>query len=436
MLDFLQNLRLQTLYNPSFWNSMSNNGMPQGSTSIPNMEPTFPMDMGPQNVDPGMSAPPPNPNPMGGGDDKIGNWLAQLYTPEHQQSDRLDTMLNTYPNRESPEFQHKGVGGFLTKLAAIAGGMQQGPGMYSEVMDHKFNDKLKDWQTQIGPVERAATLEKQTNTNERTMAMQTIANRLRDEAQQHKEQNDAVNAQIRQQRADVYEFKAKNPGMKLVITKGGNVQAMDPITGEMHDTGIPSGSLTDADKAALTHDYTSKEITQRGEETRKTQDVKHEDTMEEIGARGEQARTTKSTPSGTGNNPRPELPSQTRVRQFNKARELYNSRPDLRPFIKINGTNDFQITAPGKSFLGNPQGPTPQQYKEINDAIYGDMGGMAPVSSHGPSNTPVLPSPGQGNKGTVNTPQSPVAPKAPAGWKYVPKPGGGWTAVPDPTNKG
>jgi len=426
MLDFLQNLRMQTLFNPQFWNTMSNNGnpdsMPGSSVSIPRMP--QPIDMSLQG-DPNPTPLPNNPmsqqmdmggNGMGG---NIEDWLNKLYSPEHVQSDRLNSLLNSYPNRQ--DYEPHGVKGFFTKLGAIAGGMTGGPQLYSEVMDHNFNDKLKDWNNQIVPAEHAATLEKQANTNERTAAMQTIADKLRQEANDIREKNnqktadlkqqqidekaknDEANAKIRQQRADVYEFKAKNPGLKLVMTKGGNVQAMDPITGELHDTGVPTGSLTDADRLALTQENKIEQIHTTGEETRTTNEQKNEQTLGQIDERGNQSRLTKQTPSGnqTGSN-KPELPSQTRVRQVNKARELFNSRPDLRPFIKIQG-NDVQITPPGKNFFGSASGPTPAQYKEINDSIYaGTL--VSPISSHD-NNSPSKSNNITPNQPISNTPQ-------------------------------
>jgi hypothetical protein len=444
MLDILQKLRLQSLYGgqfPSDGDTMM--GVDPSMMTDPSLPPMLPQDgnniMGvdfssiPQGYD--------NPNqpqlnqPNQPPSNDINGWLKELYNPEHAQQTRLTNLMDSYPQEPNPSKGRRIGGAMVGALADIGrmyGGVGNGKAAFDEITGKtKYRENIQDWQNKIAPAERAATLEKQSNTNERTMAMQTIADKLRQEAQAHKEANDEINAKIRQQRADVYEFKAKNPGMKLVVTKGGNVQAMDPITGELHDTGIPTGSLSDADKAALTHDYTSQEIDQRGGIQKDIVGLRHDNTDEEIDRRGSQARDTKATPSGnlTGAN-KPELPSQTRIRQFNKARELYNSRPDLRPFITL-GTNDFKVTAPSKSMFGGAKGPNDKQYKEINDSIYGATGNLAPIPSHGGGDTSVLPSPGQGNKGVVNNPQSAVAPKAPAGWKYVPKPGGGWTAVRD-----
>lgn len=405
-MDFLQFLRLQNLFNPSQMdNSMNPNPISMGPESIPSNQPI-------QSNSPARFTP---PNQV----DDIEGMLSRLYTPEHNMQDRLMGLMNNYPT-EAPVSTGRRIGasavGALTDIGRMFGGVGNGEQAYDDITGKtKFREDLFNWKNKVEPTERLATLEKQNNTNERTMAMQTISAKLREEAEQHRVEKNDKDYQIKQQRADAYDFKVRNPLMKIVIPKGGNIMAMDPVTGQLHDTGIDSGSLSDADKAALTQENKLEQIDVNQKNTEKNINTKHENTLDEIGARAKEARTTKSTPSGNAPNAnKPELPTQTRVRQLNKARELYNSRPDLRPFIKITG-NEFQITPPGSGGMFDSAGPNPAQYKELNDAIYGSTP-PAPTSSHGVTNQP------------TNQPKAPVAPK---GWKYVPKPGGGWTAVKD-----
>jgi len=238
---------------------------------------------------------------------------------------------------------------------------------------------MRDWKEQLDPAYKSATLERQSNVNERTLAMQTISAELREQAQQHKEANDTKRAEIAQQRADVYEYKAKNPNLQFNFT-GPTVKVSDPQTGKVADTGIPTGNLSDADKLALQQGQALERISATGEERRTTQAEGHEQDMDEIIARGEQARRTRATPSGgTGKD---ELPTQTRVRQFNAARELANTRPELKKFIKLGspGSNDFTITPPGQGFFG-PTGPTKEQYEEIQGAVY--SGAMSKQTGRG-----------------------------------------------------
>jgi len=209
---------------------------------------------------------------------------------------------------------------------------------------------------------------------------------------------------IQSQRAAIYDWKAKNPNMRIMAIKGGNLIAINPQTGESHDLGISSGSLSDEDRLELTQENTLGRITKQGEVTSR-----------QIEERGEQQRTTKRVP--TTQVEREELPTQTKVRQFNKAREAINTHPEWAPFIKM-GTNDFSIEAPdpGSEYFGiniGAGGPSKDIYDAINKFIYTSESKKSVKPS-------ILSKPGL----TKST-----APVAPKGWKYIPKPGGGWTAV-------
>lgn len=346
----------------------------------PTTGPTFPVD----------STGSVGPTAMGGnnpfGDDSIpdpetgiynvAQRMKELYSPDNRAETRLNEMLDSYPMRSNPSM--------LRKIAAGLVNWRQGPQLAQQTIDNAggFRQKREAWKDQIGPVSQAANIERQSNANERTMAYQTIAQELREQAQKAKEANDSKKLEIAQQRANVYEFKANHPGVKLQFPKGGNIMALDPVTGKLTDTGIPTGTMSELDKLNLGHDNKLEEIAASGDERRQTVRVQGEEARSTARVRGEESRTTKSTPSATktSTGDKPELPTQTRVRQFNNARELWNTRPDLRPFIKVGapGSNDFTVTPPGKNFFNNPTGPSAEQYAEIQGAIYGTK----PVASH------------------------------------------------------
>ena len=267
---------------------------------------------------------------------------------------------------------------------------------------------MEEWKNKIGPAQQSANLERYENVNQRTLAYQQMSMELREKAQEAKEKNDQRRVDILQQRADLYRLRYEHPDFKFMFPKGGNVQVGNPRTGEMHDTGVPTGSASDIDKITLGQENALERISATGEQARQTEDVRQTGRLEAIGARGTQARETRATPAGgTG---KAELPTQTRIRQFNAAREIMNSRPDLAKFIKLGtpGANDFKVTPPGQNFWGEPNGPSKEQANEINRLIYG----TGTTASHAPTSAA-------------------KPPVAPPGWKYVAKPGGGWTAVPD-----
>lgn len=356
--------------------------------------------------------------------------MRELYHPTTDAEDRLNQFINQYPQEQKPSI--------LRRIASMIVDYTKGPREGAALFNEPEQKAIMDWKNKVGPIENAATQERGQNTNERIAAYETVSSELRNKAQEAKDRNDEVNAKIRQQRADIYAFKATHPDWKLIMTKGGNVMAINPQTGETQNTGIPTGSMTEMDKLNLQNEQRLGQIAATGTQARETEGVKQagrEAVSENRGwsifnipdpANPGQQKAVKinaitgevkdikagevnipgvAKPSPGGAGGKGEQPTQTRVRQFNKAREILNSRPDLAPFIKIGtpGANDFTITKHGKNFFGST-GPSPAQYDEMVKIIYGD------------------------------TVSSTKTPPAPAGWKYVPKQGGGWTAIPDTSN--
>lgn len=373
MPSMMEMLRLKNLFGqpPVIGNDMPSQGGYGGNIQAPAFEDMFGpkqdpwgnVSFGPQSnmATPAMNMP-ANMSPDTG-DYDVGKRMSELYHPETTASDRFSKTIDEYPSREANKPST------LRRIGAGLIGARFGGKAGFDYADQPFEEKLTDWKNRVAPQQASAGLERQQNVNERTLAYQTVANELRQHAQDAKNKNDEINANIRQHRAEIYDFKAKNPNMKIVVTKGGNVQAINPQTGEAHDTGIPSGSLTELDKMNLTQEHAIERIGATGEENRETAGTKHGYTMSEIGARGEQARETKGTPSSaTGKG---ELPTQTRVRQASAARQLANSRPDLAKFIKLGNGNDFSISPPAQGGFFSAAGPTKEQYDEINNTIYG-----------------------------------------------------------------
>lgn len=170
---------------------------------------------------------------------------------------------------------------------------------------------------------------------------------------------------IRQQRANVYDFKSKNPGMKVLMPKGGNIQFLDPITGKVHDSGISTGSMNERDKQELIGAQQETNINNQGQNQQNLQEMRGNQGLAEIAAR------TSGQQLLNENKPvNPELPTQTRVRQNLAARELVNSRPDLAKYIQIDSNGGFQVTPPGTNFFGLSTGPDKVKYDEIQKLLF------------------------------------------------------------------
>jgi len=335
-----------------------------------------------------------------------GARMRELYQPQTDASQRFDQMIGNYPQEQNPSW--------LRRIGAMVTDYTKGSKAGQEYYHEPYNRKVEEWKNKIGPAQQSANLERYENTNSRTLAYQQMSMELREKAQEAKEKNDQRRADAYQQRADIYALRANNPDLKIIIPKGGNVQAFNPRTGETHDTGIPSGSMSEIDKITMQGDQRMEQIGASGAQARQTETLRQDGRMEAIDARGTQARETRATPLG-GASGKGMLPTQIKVDQYNRARQLANSNPELAKFIKPgSGANEFQIVKPDpNAWTESGKGPTPQQYSDIINAIYGPATGGRNAG------------PGPGPAATSK------APPAPPGWKYIAKPGGGWTAVPD-----
>jgi len=337
---------------------MMGNDLPQNGGIMGNMPPPInPFGAANPMGQPGMEAP---------DDYSVSNRMKELYTPESEASDRLNALIGQYPEREKA--------GMLKKIATMIVGGVTGSQNALNMFDRPHQSKVEDWKNKVGPTTRAAELERSNNVNERTLAYNTVAQELREQSQRHIEARDEAKAKVSQQRADVYQYKAEHPNMGFNLS-GPTVMVTDPATGKVTDTKIPTGGMTTLDKLHLQHDLKTEEITQKGDIDSKHIEERGVESRKTAVTRGEESRKTKSTVSGNakGAGGKDELPTQTRVRQFNAARELWNSRPELRPFIKVGNpaSNDFSVTPPGTNLFNRPTGPSKAQYDQIQEAIYG-----------------------------------------------------------------
>src|SRR5678815_1737632 len=424
--NFLQMLRLKNIFEPQLGNDLPSQGgfggnmtgFPEGFGPTPPPPPMF--NQPPVAVQPpgtSMSAPMPAQSPS----DRVAQEMARLYTPETAMTDKFNELIGNYPQQQDyqPSMLRR-IGGALT---AVGGSFDRGSFRFNpnsvqagmNLMNEPYNKKINDWKNQITPAYQGASMERQNNANERTMAYQTVSQQLRAEADEARAAKNEKDAAIRQQRADVYEFKARNPNLKLVFPKGGFVQAFDPGSGKVTNLTdaqgkpIPTGTLTESDKMSMGQENALERIEATGGQQRETEKLRQTGRQDVAETRGwklgkdeetgksilynEITGETKPINAKSGGNvtpaPRPgaggktELPTQTKVRQYNSARELFNTRPDLAKHIKLGpGTNEFRIAQPGKNWFGTATGPTEEQVAEIETTIYG-----APISQVVPQPT-------------------------------------------------
>lgn len=173
-----------------------------------------------------------------------------------------------------------------------------------------------------------------------------------------KQQYGQGNLNIKQQMANIAEFKSKNPSVSVYAPKGGTVHLYDSIHG-MVDTGISTGTMTDADRLDAEKGNQLEEIAARGDQSRQTEIQKGGNAIEQIGARGAQQRATDAAKPSTV---RPQSESDKKVGYYNAAQKLITSDPTLGKYIEMG-------TAPN-TFSIKPGTPIEVQHS-INEQIYG-----------------------------------------------------------------
>ena len=290
----------------------------------------------------------------------VNRRMKEIYQPETVATERFNQGISDYPASQKPSW-------LRAMLAAAAEVGNKGSGM--GVIEGDRPRRLADWKAKMGPLQDAANLERYSNSNNRSLANQTINQELRQQADTERDKNNDAKTKIAQQRADAYVLKTQNPNRKFNFS--GPTVIMTEDDGTVTDTKIPTGSLSETDKITMNQKNAMARITAGGKQTQENMGVRHDFTMDEIEARGDEARETKVVvPGKAGSGSKEELPLNTARRRVNAANQLKNTRPDLAKFVRVNG-DEIHIVQPDRSFFGDPTGPNPQQVEEINKIIYG-----------------------------------------------------------------
>ena len=445
MPNYLEMLRLKNLLDPN----QAGMDMPEQGGYGGNMPPLFPGSMDSGNV--GMPRqpspfddvqfgntrlPPPGVPALSNGpnDYDVNARMQELFHPSHVASDKFDQMLGQYPQREQPSKKRQWGGALLGALTAAGDVMTvgrdtgRGRKVYDDVTGKtRYEENVQDWKNQIGPSGQAANFERYANTNDRQTATSTVNAELRDRQIDNTLKTNEEKIANSNKRTQIMDYKAKNPNAKIYAPKGGNVMIMNPANGQMTDTGIPTGSLSEMDKINLQAEDRAEAIDEKGRQDRLT-----------AGVKGDEARKTRATAPGrlpTNAAGKPIPPSQVRIQQHDAARQFAMQNPEMGKYIKFGpGQNDFDVVSPGENhWYSSVTRPSQEEYDQIVSSIYGDN---VPISQPGRSTKtqggPPVNSPNMGTRPlSKSTAPSHIQAKTPKGWKYVPKAGGGYTAVPD-----
>lgn len=362
--------------------------MPPGP-QIPQYDPGMDPDINPQAPQmPTLSNPTrilQNPN------EPRQNWMQmidQLYQPETQASNRFNTLLDNAPELGRP--------GIARRLAAtgMAFGSKTPIETAEKVMYAPYFREMEDWKAKSGPYYNAANLERQSNINERQLTGQMVTAQQNQQRLDETERKNRETAEIGMIRARAYAFKQEHPDWKFNFT-GPTVMVTDPLTGTVHNTGIPTGSLTDFDKINLTAERRIEQIRETGNQQRQTQELRN------TGA-AEVARIRESNEgSGAASNP-----SQARIARNNRFQDIYDRFPQYRQFLErpTSPNGDWQLK----------DARTPGLFRTITadeQRAYAEVSRM--LSGNQSQGTGRMGGPGPGAGGNA-TPQSRETPPQPA----------------------
>lgn len=331
-----------------------------------------------------------------GQEPNIAQLMQQFYTPEIEATEAFNQLVKNAPQRNKP--------GIARRLAASAGalGAPKGKGLETaeQFMYAPFMRNTQDWMAKMDPNYKAASLENQRNANERQLAGNMAQYTMSERKQTEVERKNKAEEEIRRKRAEVYDFKSRNPNMRFDFS-GPTVKAADPLTGQVYDTGVPTGQMTDMDRINLQGEWGVARAREAGGQARATERVRQEGREALADKRGwqvvqsadgqawavnPQTRSlepiqppagvtppqgpltkpgTPPRPSGAGGGGNAELNIQRQ--RYNTAKQLADTVPGASKWIKFTSPTTFRIEQPGR-FTSEADR---QLHQQITSKVYG-----------------------------------------------------------------
>ena len=337
------------------------------------------------------------------------NQLQQMLNPKDEQFNRFVQLLQQIPQKQN--FQPSGMrkfAGFMANLGSgsplgISGGQPIGyksdiaGGFKNQQMinDEPYNSAVQEWLRKSEPTLESAKLENTRNVNQRIGASNIRTAQLREEGLSRQRNWDTVKQadleekqrqgqekiDTSKQRAAAYTWDKEHPNHTYREDAEGNIFSVDPKTDEtqylfdQEGNKIKSKNLSDEMKMKIRHEDTMSEIGARGNEARKTEDVR-------AGNRGnlEDQKTenkVKTATTRTGAAAKPETEAARHLRQFDLAVKAINEHPEWNEYIHLDAPHKiFKVDTPesktGFFGLGAKKAGDPAIAKKILDYVYGN----------------------------------------------------------------
>jgi len=375
-----------------------------------------------------------------------------LYKPEHAAQDRLDAMLSSYPQRH-----HAGFG---RKLGASFLGFFGGPRLAEEAMDPGYHRSLEDWKNQIQPTLAAANAERGNNVNMRQIASgvmtQDMANKRLDRLQNRdtelkgefgqrmdlserrfaeKQHEFEEKLKISQAVAKGGVFKVDDSGQAAFYFKDGSkipVDATFMSAEEKQKYAVEKASAVATAKTTATEKAKRNRVVKASIQDPEDPSKTIEGTLDLDNKEFTPATVEKPNAPKPGETQKPvatvqpksasqESAANRKLNYATAAEQFKADNPKLRSYITVDKkTGMVDIEKPGLIF-----GPTEDEYKKMQDAIYAKKS--------------VIPIGGKGQTATITEREIPSKygnPPKP-GLVHVTTPqGGGWATPEEAKAKG
>lgn len=299
------------------------------------------------------------------------------FEPEHYYSDQYDNLLKDMP-------QYKEPGGWRKALTAIAAGFAGRPLEVNNVLQAPYARKYDAWKNKADAVRPAMLEERQRNQQNRMFAQTSNSQRIAQQradtsaaAQRAKEATDKEKIEIAKGRAATYDWKAKHPNHTYKTDSDGYIIAIDPQTNTMtyvvdrEGTPVKSSTLPDEDKMELQLKNQKELIGARETSQKNLAEYRGTITSRQIRERGEESRKTKTTVPGKAPSSASGAmsPSQLATERINKANAYLAAHPEAKDFVKIEGRNVTIAPASSGGFFS--RGPSKADRDAAYNAIYG-----------------------------------------------------------------
>ena len=198
----------------------------------------------------------------------LADQLNSIYTPDTTSRDRLNRLLDAYPERESP--------GWARRLVASGAGLRSKDPLKTmeDIMYAPHLRELSDWKDRTGPYQQAAQIENTANVNERTLAGNILNAKTQADKLAVQEQYNRDRSEVALIRANAY--RAKQEGAEIKIEEGRVVAYHNagPKAGQVEFLGKVPGSSTDAELADIRGRWAVKAAEARGETAQATANIR------------------------------------------------------------------------------------------------------------------------------------------------------------------